>query len=223
MKIDLHTHSYYSYDGVFSPESLIRGALKKGLDGIALTDHDTTAGWKEAVEAAKKLGAVLVLGEEIRVKEKGKTVVEILGYFLKEEISGEGKRIEEVVDEIKNQGGIAVIAHPFNWRKVFNDLEKYKYIADGVEAFNARSQTSKGNKKSMEFAKDNNLVATAGSDAHSPFEIGNAYVESRAKNLEELKAAILNKEIEIVAKQGGFSLFPALGKLLHLFWRPKQK
>ena len=77
MKIDLHTHSYYSNDGLSSPEKLIKTALKKELNGIALTDHNTTAGWKVAIEVAKKLNAILILGEEIKIKKDGKTVGEI--------------------------------------------------------------------------------------------------------------------------------------------------
>jgi len=223
MKIDLHCHSYYSKDGVSSPEKLLRAALKNGLDGIALTDHNTTAGWKAAQKAAEKLNAVLILGEEIKIKKQGKTVGEILGYFLKEEINPKGKSVEEVIQEIKKQGGIAIIAHPYHWRKPFKEMEKHKFLADGIEAFNARSQTKKGNKKSLDFAQKNNLAMTAGSDAHSCFEIGNAYIEADAKNLEEFKEKILNKEIKIVGKQSPvfFQIFAGLGKLLHLFWQPK--
>jgi len=223
MKIDLHCHSYYSRDGISSPEKLLKTALKKGLDGIALTDHNTTAGWKEAMRAAEKLNAVLILGQEIKIKKEGKTIGEILGYFLKEEINPEGKSVEEIINEIKKQGGIAVVAHPFYWRKPFRDLEKYKNLADGVEVFNSRSQTKRGNKKAFDFAQKNNLPITAGSDAHSCFEVGNGYIETEAKTLDELKEAILEKRLKIFGKQSPIfvQIFTGLGKLLHFFWKPK--
>ena len=223
MKIDLHCHSYYSGDGICSPKKLIKTALKKGLDGIALTDHDTTKGWPKAIEAAKKLGAVLILGEEIKIKKQGKTVGEILGYFLKQEINPKGKTVEQVIDEIKKQGGIAIIAHPYHWRKPFKELEKYKFSVDGIEAFNARSQSKKNNQRSLNFAKKNNLVMTAGSDAHSCFEVGNACIEAQANNLEEFRQAILQKEVKIIGKQSPIfvQLFATLGKLIHFFWQPK--
>ena len=216
MKIDLHCHSYYSCDGISSPEKLIKSALKKGLDGIAITDHDTISGWKEAIRAAKKLNVVLVLGEEIKTKEG-----DILGLFLKEEIKA--KTPLEVIKEIKNQGGIAIIPHPYHWRKPFKDLEKYKNLADGIEVFNARSQSKKGNQKAFNFALKNNLVMTAGSDAHSSFEVGNAYVEAKAENLEELRKMILEKKVKIIGKQAPFfvQIFAGVGKLIHLFWQPK--
>ena len=223
MKIDLHCHSYYSNDGISSPEKLIKTALKKGLDGIALTDHDTTQGWEEAAEAAKKSNAILVFGEEIKIKKEGKTVGEILGYFLKEEINPQGKTVEQVIEEIKKQGGLAIIAHPYHWRKPFKELEKYKNLVDGIEVFNARSQTKRGNQKSFIFAQRNNLAMTAGSDAHHCSEVGDAYIEADVKNLEELKEAILKKEIKIFGKQSPIfvQIFATIGRLIHLFWRPK--
>src|SRR5690606_9732798 len=50
LKIDLHTHSYYSGDGVSSPEEMIAAARKKGLHGIALTDHNTCEGIEYLLE-----------------------------------------------------------------------------------------------------------------------------------------------------------------------------
>jgi predicted metal-dependent phosphoesterase TrpH len=223
MKIDLHTHSSYSNDGVFSPEKLIKSALKKGLDGIALTDHNTTAGWTEAIEVAKKLNAVLILGEELKIKKNGKTMGEILGYFIKEEINPKGKTVEQAIEEIRKQGGIAIIAHPYHWKKAFKDLEKYKNLADGIEAFNSRSQSKKENHKSIDFAKKNNLAMTAGSDCHSPFEVGDAFTESKAKNIEEFKQDILNKRVKISGRQSPFicQIYAALGKIIHFFWQSK--
>lgn len=220
MKIDFHCHSYYSKDGISSPEKLIKTALQKGLDGIALTDHETTAGWKAALETAKKLNATLIFGQEIRIKKGGKTIGEILGYFLKEEINPDGKSIEEIVGEIKKQGGIAIIAHPYYWRKPFHELEKYVNLVDGVECFNSRAHTKRGNEKAWDFARKNNLPVVAGSDAHSCFEVGNAYIETGAGNLEQLKEAILNKKIKIVGKQSSifFWISPFLGRLRRPFF-----
>jgi len=223
MKIDLHTHTYYSNDGVFSPEQIIKAALKKGLDGIAITDHDTTAGWQDAITAAKKLNAVLILGEEMKVKKNGKTMGEIIGYFMKEEINPKGKTVEQVIEEIRKQEGIAIIAHPYHWKKAFKELDKYKNMADGIEVFNSRSQSKKENQRSLDFAKKNNLPMTAGSDCHSPLEAGRAFTESDAKDLNEFKNDILNKRVKISGRQSPIyvQIFAATGKLIHLFWKPK--
>lgn len=214
MKIDLHTHSYYSKDGSSSPEKLIKMALKKGLDGIALTDHDTIAGWKEATIAAKKLNAVLILGEEIKTKRNGKIVGDILGLFLKEEIKS--KEPFQVIKEIHSQNGIAIIAHPFHFLENFkDDLKKYKDLIDGIEVFNARQPFSFLDKKAFEFAKKYNLAMTAGSDAHFWREAGDAYtIVQDAKSLEEFKKAIFEKRTKTKGKKSPlyYLIFPTLAK-----------
>lgn len=215
MKIDLHCHSYYSGDGISLPEKLIKTVLKKGLDGIALTDHDTTAGWEEAMKVAEKLNAILILGEEIKTKRNGKTIGDILGLFLKKEIKSQEPF--EVIKEIKTQGGIAIISHPFHFPENFKEsLEKYKNLIDGIEVFNARLPFSFQDKKSLEFAKKYNLAMTAGSDAHYYGGAGDAYViASEAKNLEEFKKAILEKKTKTEGKKSSpfYLVFPALARI----------
>ena len=78
MKIDLHTHSNRS-DGTDSPTELVENAKAAGLDVVAITDHDSTEGWKEADKAAKRVGITLVHGIEISTKLGGKSV-HLLGY-----------------------------------------------------------------------------------------------------------------------------------------------
>ena len=222
MKVDMHCHSWYSNDGNASPEALILAAKRKGLDGIAITDHNTTKAWSEAISASKKHGFGLILGQELKIKENGKTIGEILAYFIKQEISPKGKTAKQIVDEIHAQNGIAIMAHPFNWKKPFHNPQSMKGLVDGSEAFNARSQTAQGNKQAEQFAKDNNFLFTAGSDCHSTFEIGNAYLESPANNLEEFKNDLLNKRVKVVGKQSGWivQIFAFTGKVRNLFWKP---
>lgn len=79
MRIDLHTHSRVS-DGTQSPTELVRAAAAAGLDVIALTDHDITAGWEEAAVAARDAGVALVPGIEISTRYRG-SGVHLLGYL----------------------------------------------------------------------------------------------------------------------------------------------
>ncbi len=78
MRIDLHTHSTAS-DGTESPRDVVRQAAEAGLDVVALTDHDTTAGWEEASAAAAEVGIVLVRGIEVSTRHRG-TGVHLLAY-----------------------------------------------------------------------------------------------------------------------------------------------
>lgn len=94
--VDLHTHSTAS-DGTFSPRELIYLAKKEGLKAIALTDHDTTEGLKEAYLAAKEEGIAFLSGVEISVKFDGPGHFHLLGYFLNPELNA----LEEMLEELK--------------------------------------------------------------------------------------------------------------------------
>jgi len=215
MKIDLHCHSYYSKDGISSPEKLLKTALKKGLDGIALTDHDTTQGWEKVIKFARELNAVLILGQEIKTKKNGKIVGDILGLFLKKEVKN--REPLGVIKEIKKQGGIVVIPHPFHFPENFkDDLKKYIDLIDGIEVFNARLPFSFQDKKAFEFAKKYNLSITAGSDAHFHKAIGDAYtIVENAKNLEDFKKAFFERKTKIEGKKSSplYWVFPTLAKI----------
>ena len=218
MKIDLHCHSYYSNDGISSPEKLIKIALKKGLDGIALTDHDTTQGWDVAIKSAKELNAILILGEEIKIKRNGRVIGDILGLFLNKEIKN--REPIEVIKEIKDQGGIAIIPHPFHFPEKFKEnLEKYVELIDGIEIFNARLPFSFFDKKAFKFAQKYNLIMTAGSDAHYHRDVGNAYtIAENVEDLEEFKKAILNKKTKIKGKKSPilYLIIPTLARIKNL-------
>jgi predicted metal-dependent phosphoesterase TrpH len=79
VRIDLHTHSRAS-DGTDTPAGLVRAAAAAGLDVLAITDHDTSAGWAEAADAAVVAGVELVPGMEISTRHRGRGV-HLLGYL----------------------------------------------------------------------------------------------------------------------------------------------
>ena len=80
VRIDLHSHSNVS-DGTTSPTEVVERAAELGLDVLALTDHDTDAGWDEAASAARRTGICLVPGMEISTKHRDRGV-HVLGYLL---------------------------------------------------------------------------------------------------------------------------------------------
>ncbi|WP_341393491.1 PHP domain-containing protein [Arthrobacter sp. G119Y2] len=80
MRIDLHTHSTVS-DGTQPPAEVMRSAAEAGLDAVALTDHDSTAGWEEAGEAARALGLTLVPGMEVSCRSSEGISVHVLSYL----------------------------------------------------------------------------------------------------------------------------------------------
>lgn len=194
MKYDLHTHSKYSLDGVIEPEKLIKTGIKKGLDGIAITDHDTIKGGVEAKKYEKD-DFMVIVGSEINT-ERG----EIIGLFLEEEIKS--KDVPGVVAEIKEQNGISIIPHPFDVvrKSALQPTDEDAKLVDGIEGFNSRCVLQKHNNKAVEFALKHNLTITAGSDAHFAWEIGNAFILAESSGEDELKRKILKKEITFKGK-----------------------
>lgn len=79
MRIDLHTHSLES-DGTGTPAQVMQEAAAAGLDGVALTDHDTVAGWDEAAQAAADAGITFVPGIEVSCRHNGISI-HLLSYW----------------------------------------------------------------------------------------------------------------------------------------------
>lgn len=198
MKFDLHIHTKYSKDSSSLPEKIVKIAKKRGMDGIAIADHNNIRGWNHMIEAAKKFDLMLVLGEEVRIRSNNENY-EILGLFLNDRIKLGG--FDEVVDQIKEQGGIACLPHPFDpFKTKFNDRDSLAKKIDAVEIFNARVPRPIYNKKAFNFAKKHDLGMVAGSDAHTEQEVGRGYLIADVDNLETLKQAILRGDIEATGK-----------------------
>lgn len=207
MKLDLHVHTKYSRDGVSSPRKMVEAAKKKGLDGLAITDHNNVKGWKEAIETAKRLNLKLVPGEEIKVYSGGETRGELLCLFLQEGIKkGE---LGEVLDRLKQQDAVIIVSHPFDPYRQFQNVEEVARKVHGVEGFNARSPFGEYNDQAVEFAKKHGLVTTAGSDAHIKWEVGNAWTEVQASSLEEARKLILQGKTTLHGKKANW--------LVHIF------
>jgi len=165
MRFDLHIHSRYSKDSNLHPKVILNTAKLRGLDGIAVTDHNTIKGGVEASKIAENIE--VIVGAEIKTN-KG----EIIGYFLNEEIKS--RSFWEVIDEMRSQGAMISIPHPFDFFRInrlrFNE-EMLKAV-DAIEVINSRCVFDKFNRKALELAEKYGLRKTAGSDAHSVDEIG---------------------------------------------------
>ena len=192
MKIDLHIHSKYSYDGNLNLKDIVAIARQRGLDGIAITDHNTIRGGQEAKRYETKDFKVIV-GAEI-MTEKG----EITGLFLSKEVKS--RRLREVITEIKAQGGIVIVPHPFDGlrRSAFHVTAEYAGLVDAIEAFNSRCVFQKYNTKALEFAVQYNLPVVGGSDAHYANEIGLGGVIIHSN---DIRSAIMQSNLTLFGKR----------------------
>jgi len=172
LKADLHTHTYHSPDCLSTPESIIQRCLKVGVNCLAVTDHNAIAG---ALEMERLAPFTIIVGEEVKT-----THGEIIGYFLKEHIP-RGLSPQETVERIKAQGGLVCVPHPFDrLRRSVLRTDALLQIAsriDIIEVLNARITLSTDIGEARDFALQRRLPVSAGSDAHTPGEIGTAYVE----------------------------------------------
>ena len=191
MKYDLHSHSKYSSDGFLNHEKIVKIAIKKGLNGIAITDHDTIKGGFEAKKYENDDFKVII-GSEVSTS-KG----EIIGLYLHDEISSND--FYDVLDEIKAQDGIIVVPHPFDTFRKSASLTSQDYkLVNSIEIFNSRCVEDKFNQKAELFARKNDYGITGGSDAHFANEIGNAGVIIEDY---DIKKAIIKNNLKVYGKR----------------------
>jgi predicted metal-dependent phosphoesterase TrpH len=172
LKADLHTHTYFSPDSLTSPEKYVQACGSRGINCVAVTDHNAIGG---ALAVEKLASFKVIIGEEVESSEG-----EIMGLFLLEEVPP-GLSPEESVRRIKDQGGLVCIPHPFDRFRAEHLAEvaimRILPQVDIIEALNARTTLRGDNEKAARFAREHGLPMSAGSDAHSMRELGRACVE----------------------------------------------
>jgi predicted metal-dependent phosphoesterase TrpH len=178
IKADLHLHTQYSMDCQTPLEKIINRCQKLGIDCIAIADHGTTEGALKMQKLAPPSLKVIV-AEEIMTTEG-----EIMGMFLKETIESKtDSRIspEEAVKRIRQQDGLVNIPHPFETIRgsALKDrvIDEIAEDIDLMEVLNSRSPFPANSNKARDFAEKYGIPGSAGSDAHTVNEIGNAYIE----------------------------------------------
>jgi predicted metal-dependent phosphoesterase TrpH len=171
MRYDLQVHTNASPCSATPPEKVTEAAERANLDGIVVTDHDTLTNVDRVRECAPN-GLDVVSGVEVTTTQ---------GHLLAIDVTEAPPRTDplSVVDAIHNQGGIAVLSHPFDALRQFYDrnLPELAAAVDGIEATNSRCVRESFNRQARAFAAHHGLAITGGSDAHFPMEIGRAATE----------------------------------------------
>ncbi|HXW58636.1 MAG TPA: PHP domain-containing protein [Solirubrobacteraceae bacterium] len=215
--VDLHMHTDHSGDCATPVEVLLATARAQGLGAIAVTDHNEISGALAARAQADGADPKVIVGEEVKTAAEG----EVIGLFIEEKIP-RGLTLRETVAEIKRQGGLVYVPHPFDRMHAVPDYEHLTKIIDDVDAieiYNPRVAIGSFNDEAERFAAKWRILAGAGSDAHVAQGLGSVRVRMRdfdgpAEFLQSLRSA------EIVTRPTSLLYVQAL-KFLQTRARPQ--
>jgi glycosyltransferase involved in cell wall biosynthesis len=174
--VDLHMHTDHSYDCATPVEVLLAEARGRGLGAIAVTDHNEISGALDA-RAKTPAGLKVIVAEEVKTAGQG----EVIGLFIEEKIE-RGMSLPETIAEIKRQGGLVYVPHPFDR---MHSVPDYKHLlevlddVDAIEVFNPRVAIAEFNEEAVRFAAKYRIPAGAGSDAHVPQGLGSVRIRMR--------------------------------------------
>lgn len=185
---DLHMHTYHSKDGFQSPYSLFTMMRKKGLRGVALTEHYRAA----TLKVIQRDNRFIIPACEYKSSDFG----EVIGLFVTEHI--ENRSFAEIADDIHDMNGLVVLPHPMDPLRKYTAVRRglpEKHIrkhVDLIEGINSRCILPVFNTRAQELARRLKKPMTAGSDGHSYLEMGHAKtwlqdIESADDIYEEMK------------------------------------
>ncbi len=172
--VDLHMHTDHSHDCATPVEVLLATARERGLGAIAVTDHNVISGAHEAAALAEKYGVKVIVGEEVKTANQG----EVIGLFINEQIP-RGLTLQETIADIKRQGGVVYVPHPFDRMHAVPDYEHLLDVLDDIDAieiFNPRVAVGTFNDEARRFAAKYRIAAGAGSDAHVAQGLGSVRI-----------------------------------------------
>ncbi len=172
MRWDLHIHTCYSYDSWLGLDALTRAVQRRGLDGVAILDHDEIDG---ALRLRDHAPFPVIVGEEIGTRDGG-----LAGLFLRERIPPHLSAAATIA-RIHAQGGLVLVPHPLA-RGVPGKIDPHVLPnligdVDVIEGYNARAPLAADDARACALAAAHGLPVSAGSDAHFALEVGRAYTE----------------------------------------------
>lgn len=196
-RIDLHVHTERSTDSRMTLAQAVSAAKRHGIQAFAVCDHNRCAP-QEVFDAPLREGVLLIPGVEYST-EAG----HLLGLFLKAPCTCLGEetgrvRFADAAARIHAAGGLCVLAHPYELthrtvEEITAQIDALQADLDGIECANCRAGKKRANANALALSAAERLkkLQTAGSDAHTPGELGGAYlqVETTALTVEALRAA----------------------------------
>ncbi len=192
-RVELHCHTRYSPDSLSSARAIVAACRKKGIDRIAITEHNNIAG---ALAVQKLAPDLVIVGEEIKT-----TMGEIIAWFVREAVP-KGLSPAETIRRLRQQGAVIGIPHPLDSLRKSSAMGLEATLAiidevDALEVLNARSARRDDNEQARALAEQYGKLMTAGSDAHTIGEIGRAtMLMPPFHDAESFRASLAHARIE---------------------------
>lgn len=219
---DPHCHTVAS-DGMVTPAELVAAALERELALIAVCDHDTMASAAEVRARGEEAGLAVVCGEEVTTRWPAQT--HVVGWFLEHPVRG-GMSLEDTVDAIHAQGGLAIIPHPF-MPTYFASCQPgtlarliQRHPIDGIEIEHSSPISPSRHRRLADFYNANRErlgAAIGASDSHfGRHDIGQVVTEFEGTSAEDFRAAVLGR---LTAPRRGRTASVPRGDALRQQWR----
>jgi len=171
VRLDLHVHSRHSPDSALPVEVIAARLVDVGLNGFALTDHNSVAGHAELPVLRERFpGFILVPGVEVSTVEG-----HLLAYGISEAPPAE-RHVTETIDWVRERGGVSVLAHPFRFSHGVGSAIAGSARVTAIETVNGHN-SPRANRNAAAVAKRRGLGGTGGSDVHELSDLGRAYTE----------------------------------------------
>src|SRR2546422_10618016 len=190
LKLDLHVHTNRSNDAITSPKQLANICRDRGLDGLAITDHNVLA-----VDSSDEL--VIISGIEISTRDE-----HVIGLGLSETVP-RGLSADDTIRRINNLHGISIVPHPYDLLRSSVRPNTLEVRPDAIEVINSSSFLHSVTwKRARKFAEKQNYPMTAGSDSHIPKTIGRAYteIECGSRDAGSILASIVSGSVSPIGR-----------------------
>ncbi|HEU5349083.1 MAG TPA: CehA/McbA family metallohydrolase [Ktedonobacterales bacterium] len=218
-KADLHMHTNLG-DGTASPKRLLEVAKQRGLNVIAVTDHDHMEGCKRVQEMIDRgqSDIEMIWGCEVTTRQG-----HFLGLFMKRPVKFL-THVEAAIEAIKEQGGLCIIPHPMGRlvpslsRRKIEDLMARGYVIDGIELYNPSPANASAREQVERFNGEWGFAGTGSSDAHFWQHIGAGYTLFPGSTAEDLRQAILNRTTRAGGQEARPERLPVTSYIGQTFW-----
>jgi predicted metal-dependent phosphoesterase TrpH len=215
IRINLHVHTRFSYDGYNSFAAIYRNAKSIGLDAVAITDHDTFEGvlaFQKWLKENKVNDFQIIPAEEITCVDG----THIIGLFINQHTPSASP--VDVIKSIKNQNGLVFFPHPMRKDGIFNSEERDSALLAGdfFEIFNAKIDNGFNLEAQQQIKNYPHLTPLAGSDAHYNLDVLKCYCEIPFHESIEQSVRVLakRKKLRVMGKEkyGSQNYFPVYYK-----------